>query len=141
GLSLAYTPVDPPVDAGSYTVTATLSNPNYALSGPNTANLTITQASAQIFVSNLTQIFDGTPKPVLVSTVPASLAGSVVVTYDGDAMAPSAVGNYAVLASLSGQQNYADASVNATLSIVAAAISQFVIDSPTPVSGTAGAAL
>ena len=34
GLSLAYAPTSPPVAVGSYTVTATLSNPNYVLSGP-----------------------------------------------------------------------------------------------------------
>jgi hypothetical protein len=141
GLALAYTPNDPPVNAGSYTVTATLSNPNYVLSGANTATLTIAQATAQIFLSNLTQIFDGSPKSVIVNTVPGSLAGSVSVTYDGSGTAPSAVGNYAVVASLTGQQNYADVSVNATMSIVAAAISQFVIDSVNPISGTAGAAL
>lgn len=141
GLSLGYAPNDPPVNAGSYTATATLANPNYVLSGSTSATLTITQATAQIFLSNLTQIFDGSPKSVVVNTVPASLAGNVVVTYDGSATSPSAVGNYAVVASLSGQQNYADASVNATMSIVAAAISQFVIDSATPIAGTAGADL
>jgi hypothetical protein len=141
GLTLGYAPNDPPVNAGSYTVQATLSNPNYVLGGTTSATLTITQATAQIFLSNLTQIFDGSPKSVGVATVPASLAGSVAVSYDGSATAPSAVGNYAVVASLTGQQNYADVSVNATMSIVAAAISQFVVDSANPIAGTAGAAL
>jgi hypothetical protein len=145
GISLAYaqgvTPVATPTDAGSYTVEASLANPNYVLSGTTTATLTITQATAQIFLSNLTYLYDGTPKSVTVTTVPAGLAPSVVVTYNGSATAPSNVGNYAVVATLSGQQNYADASANATLSILAAAISQFVADSPSPVSGIAGAAL
>ncbi len=139
GVSLAYGPDAAPTNAGSYTVTATLSNSNYTLTGATTAELVIAQATAQIFLSNLTQVYDGSVKSAAVATAPASLAGDVSVVYVP--ANPVDVGSYAVTASLSGQQNYADVSVNATLTIVAATIAGFEIVGDDAFTGVAGEAL
>jgi hypothetical protein len=62
------------------------------------ADFTITPASATVTLSNLNQIYDGTPRQVTVTTVPAGLA--VAVTYDGSATPPTDAGSYAVLATV-----------------------------------------
>ena len=134
---LTYVPAAP-TNAGAYTVTASLTNPNYTLTGDVDETLTIAQGTAQVTLSNLTQIFDGNPKPVLVTTVPAGLG--VNVTYAGNPPpAPSAVGSYAVTATVA-DVNY-QGTASGTLTILAAGVSQFVTCSATTVSGTAGAPL
>jgi hypothetical protein len=82
-----------PVNAGTYTVVATINDANYQ--GSATATLTISKASATVALSNLTQNYDGTPKAVTVATNPAGL--SYAATYNGSATVPSAVGNYTVV--------------------------------------------
>ncbi len=139
GVSLSYSPDAAPTNAGSYTVTATLSNPNYVLSGATTAELVIAQATAQIFLSNLTQVYDGSVKSATVTTVPASLVGDVEVGYTP--ATPINVGSYAVTATLTGHPNYADASASGTLAIVAATIAGFEIVGDASFTGTAGAVL
>lgn len=54
--------------------------------------------ATQINIAGLTVSYDGTPKPVTVTTIPAGR--SVVVTYDGSPTPPSAVGSYTVVATL-----------------------------------------
>lgn len=137
GVSLAYDAT--PVDAGSYTVTASLSNPNFTLTGPTEATLVINRATAQIFLSGLNHVFDGTVKSATVTTVPAALAANVVVTYTP--ASPINVGSYAVEASLVGQTNYADTTVTGTLTIVAATVAGFEIDGADTFNGVAGEAL
>ena len=46
----------------------------------------------------MTQVYDGTPKSVTVTTSPLGL--SVSVTYNGSPLAPTDVGNYAVVATI-----------------------------------------
>jgi hypothetical protein len=58
------------------------------------ASVTVNPAPAAVTLGQLTQTFDGSPKPVSVSTLPAGL--EVRVTYDGLEAAPAAVGSYAV---------------------------------------------
>ncbi|MBK8092457.1 MAG: S8 family serine peptidase [Verrucomicrobiaceae bacterium] len=77
---------------GPYIITAT----NASLSG--IATLTVNPAPAAITLSNLTQSYDGTPKPITATTTPAGL--SVSITYDGTSTAPTAAGSYAVLATI-----------------------------------------
>ncbi|MCX7557379.1 MBG domain-containing protein [Xanthomonadaceae bacterium JHOS43] len=139
GVSLAYSPDVAPTNAGSYTVTATLANPNYVLTGATTAELVIAKATAQIFLSNLTQVYDGSVKAATVVTVPASLAADVDVSYTPTN--PVNIGSYAVLAVLEGHPNYADVSANATLTIIAATIAGFEIVGDDSFTGIAGAAL
>jgi len=101
----------PPSGAGSYEVVATVDDPNYA--GTATGSLVIGKASAAVVLGDLASTYDGSPKPVSVSTLPSGLA--VSVTYDGSTTPPSAPGSYAVVGTVS-DANYAG-SANATLVI------------------------
>jgi hypothetical protein len=86
----------PPTTPGSYTVVATVEERYYA--GSATATMNISIANATVEIGEPDAIFDGTPKPVAVTTVPEGL--NVVVTYDGSEVPPSAVGNYTVVATI-----------------------------------------
>ena len=100
-----------PTNAGSYGVAAIVDVPNYI--GSATATLTIAQASASIALSDLFQVYDGQPKPVVATTTPSGL--SVTITYDGNTAAPIDPGAYAVIATIT-DPNY-QASASATLNI------------------------
>lgn len=63
------------------------------------AAVTVNRAPAEVVLSSLTQIFDGTPRTVTVATTPEGLA--VEVSYDGAAEAPVEVGSYEVEALVS----------------------------------------
>lgn len=102
-----------PVNAGSYAVVATVNNANY--SGSASGTLQVAKASATVSLSNLSQTYDGSPKAATVTTSPSGLSCSV--TYAGSATVPSAVGAYAVAASV-GDANY-QGSASGTLSITA----------------------
>jgi len=62
------------------------------------ASVTVTQAPASITLTNLTQTYDGNPKPVTVTTGLISL--SFVVSYDTQPDAPTDAGTYAVIATV-----------------------------------------
>jgi len=102
---------------GSCAITATrAADSNYLVSDPSTpASVTVSKAAATVILSNLSQQFDGTPKPVTVTTTPPGLA--VNVTYNGSATVPSAIGSYAVTATIT-DANY-DGSASGTLQIAA----------------------
>lgn len=85
------------------------------------ANLTVNPAPATVELSNLTQAFDGLPKPVTVETVPAVLG--VAVTYDASPVVPSEVGSYAVEAVVS-DPNY-QGTAEDTLTITAPPLGAF----------------
>ena len=96
---------------GPYNVTASLAG------GSPSANFALTNSKqpAQVNLSNLVQTFDGLPKPVTVTTVPAGL--SVVVTYDGSTTVPTSFksGGYAVVATVTDPAF--EGSASATLTI------------------------
>ncbi|HEY4300520.1 MAG TPA: MBG domain-containing protein [Candidatus Didemnitutus sp.] len=102
---------DAPAGAGSYAVEATITDPDYAGSADDV--LTIVPAEGAVALDNLNQTYDGSPKAVAVVTEPAGLPYSV--TYDGSAAAPTAVGTYAVVATIT-DPNYAG-SASGTLTI------------------------
>ncbi len=78
--------------------------------------LTVTQASATITLSALTHTYNGTPKAVTALTTPLGIAlGS---TYNGSTTLPTAVGTYAVVATIT-DPNYSGSS-SATMTIAAA---------------------
>ena len=77
--------------------------------------LVVTKATATLALGTLAFPYDGTPKPVSVTTTPAGLTG-VSVTYNGLATAPTDAGSYAVVASLT-HQNYQAANATGTLII------------------------
>jgi subtilisin family serine protease/subtilisin-like proprotein convertase family protein len=112
--SVTYDGGGEPTESGSYTVVATITEPGYT--GSNSDTFTIAPAEAEITLSNLTQTFDGNPKPITATTVPAGL--TVDVTYDGASAAPTDVGSYAVVATVD-DPNYTG-SENGTLEITAA---------------------
>src|SRR5439155_14466166 len=66
-------------------------------------------------LSNLTQSYNGSPKPATATTSPAGLSG-VSITYDGSATAPTNPGSYAVVASLN-NANYTASDATGTLTI------------------------
>jgi autotransporter-associated beta strand protein len=82
-----------PVAAGSYTVAAVVNHQNYT--GSATGTMTIQRADAPVTVTGLYQAYDGTPKPVTVSTAPTGL--TVQIKYDGKAEAPFLPGSYEVV--------------------------------------------
>jgi len=106
-----YSPNNPPItftgalsraggeDVGSYALTkGTLSaGEDYTINFVP-ANFNITPASASIAISNLNQDYDGTPKPVTITTVPSGLTHTV--TYDGVGTVPSDTGVYTVVATI-----------------------------------------
>ncbi len=90
-------------------------------------------------LGNLSATYDGSPKPVSVTTHPAGR--SVVVTYDGSTLPPTAAGNYNVSAFV--EDSLSSGSVTGTLIIAKASASISVSDlastadgMPKPVSVT-----
>jgi len=87
------------VGAGTATITASQNgNSNYNAAPAVTQTLTVNKAMATITFGQLTFTYDGNPKPVTVTTLPAGLA--VTITYDGSATPPVEVGKYAVVATV-----------------------------------------
>jgi YVTN family beta-propeller protein len=66
-----------PVNAASYNVAASITDPNYT--GSTTGTLIINKATATISISNTTQTYDGTTKSITAITNPAGL--TVVINY------------------------------------------------------------
>jgi|GEM_PF-977692 exonuclease III len=109
-----------PSAAGSYAVTGTVADANYA--GIGTGTLVVAKAAATVSLSGLYHVYDGYAKSATVTTDPAGLNASV--TYDGSATAPSATGSYAVVATLT-EANY-QGSASGTLTIAAEGEDPFV---------------
>ena len=86
----------PPTNAGSYPVEAVIEGGNFT--GSATGTLVIAKGAATVTLGNLTAMCDGTPQPVAVTTIPEGLV--TVVTYAGSPTPPSALGSYAVSASI-----------------------------------------
>jgi CSLREA domain-containing protein len=93
---------------GPYQVTAGTSG----LTSTASFSLTNAKGLAQVTLSNLVQTFDGTQKPVTVTTIPAM---PVAVTYDGSPNAPINAGTYSVVATVT-DPNY-DGQAAGTLTI------------------------
>ncbi len=85
-----------PVAAGSYTVVATVNDASYT--GTATGTLVIAKATATVTLGGLSAIFTGNPQPVTTTTSPTGLAVSVL--YAGSSTVPTAVGSYAVVATI-----------------------------------------
>jgi endo-1,4-beta-xylanase len=78
-------------DAGGYACVA-FNGAGAATSA--TATLTVNKALAFVTLGGLSALYDGTPRSVSVTTLPAGL--TVLVTYDGSATPPTAPGSYGV---------------------------------------------
>lgn len=125
----------PPTNAGSYTVVATITEPGY--SGSASGTLVVAKAAATVTLDNLIQAYDGTEREVDVETDPTGLA--VSVTYNGSATAPSAVGTYAVYATITDANH--EGSATATLHITNGAADTIAANGAITFSGIAGAPL
>jgi hypothetical protein len=120
GVEITYTdlagnPVTSPTNAGTYKITATLSNPSYT-AALVTGDLVINKATASLSLveADLAQSF-GATKAVGVTVTPTGLE-AVSVTYNGSTTVPTAPDNYAVVASLT-NPNYAASNATGTLVI------------------------
>jgi hypothetical protein len=99
--SFSYSPAAGTVlSAGTHNITATFSptdTTTYSSTSAN-VNLLVNQAAATVTLSGTAHIYDGTPKGITVTTVPAGI--SVNVTYNGSATLPTTSGSYAVVATI-----------------------------------------
>jgi hypothetical protein len=114
GLAVTYTYdglTTVPTAVGTYTVVATINDPNYV--GTATGSLVISKATANITLGGLTPTYDGTEKTGTYTTNPGGL--TVNITYDGSTTAPTAAGNYPIIATIS-DPNY-QGSATGTLTI------------------------
>ena len=88
-----------PTTIGSYTVTYGYTNSLRIPAAPATMTVTVAAIpTASISFSGTNVPYNGNPRPVAVTTTPSNVA--VAVTYNGSATAPTAVGTYAVNASV-----------------------------------------
>ncbi|MCX8497308.1 MAG: MBG domain-containing protein [Akkermansiaceae bacterium] len=85
-----------PVNAGSYPITGTIVASNY--SGNTTAIMVIAKANADVTLSNLDQVSDGSQKSATVTTSPLGLV--VLTTYNGSASLPIHAGTYDVISTI-----------------------------------------
>ena len=77
--------------------------------GSATNTLVIAPSNAPIVLGNLAVVYDGSAKSASVTTVPAGL--TVNVTYAGSANAPTNVGSYEVIGTIS-ELNYVGSATN-----------------------------
>lgn len=102
------------IGAGSTTITASQAgDANYEAASGVQRTLLVNKAAATVTLGNLTQIADGTPKSVSITTNPAGL--TCIVTYNGLPTAPAAAGEYAVVATIN-EANY-QGSASGTLAL------------------------
>jgi hypothetical protein len=134
GVALAYNGLsNPPTEAGSYAVTATLENDNYQ-ADPVSGTLVIAKASATLVLGSLNETYNGSPISVTVSSSPAGLSG-VAVTYNGLSNPPTNAGSYTVRAALE-NGNYQAAPVSGTL-VIAKASASITVEGTFVYDGTA----
>ena len=110
-----------PTNAGSYLVIATINDANFT--GTISDTLVIAKATAEVTLSGLSHTYNGSAKSATVTTVPEGLP--VEVTYDSLPIPPTAVGEYAVVATVT-DPNYIG-SASGTL-IIAQATATHSID-------------
>jgi hypothetical protein len=94
-------------------VTFTPTDPTHFTPATSSVQLTVQQAAATVTLGNLSQTYTGSPLAATATTNPAGL--SVSLTYNGSATAPSAIGSYTVVATIT-DPNYTG-SATGTLSI------------------------
>ncbi len=126
-----------PVNAGSFSVTASITDPNYQ--GSSSGTFIIQKAAATISLSGLTPTYDGSPKPATVTTLPTGRAVSLL--YNGSAAVPVNAGSYAVSASITdanyqGSQSGTLTIGKAGVTIVFAGLTATYDGSPKPATAT-----
>jgi formylglycine-generating enzyme required for sulfatase activity len=85
--------------AGNVTITASQAgNANYEAATPVSRTFTVTKANATVTLANLSQTYDGTPRPATATTDP--VGKTVTFTYEDISTAPTNAGSYAVVATI-----------------------------------------
>ena len=107
-----------PINAGSYAVTGTVNTTNYQGSASGTMVIGKAAATITLDADTLNQTYSGAPEYVTATTNPLGLSYSV--TYNGSYTAPSAVGSYTVVATIT-DTNYTG-SASGTLTITAGTV-------------------
>jgi fibronectin-binding autotransporter adhesin len=123
-----------PTAVGAYAVSATVQDANY--DGIASGTLVIGKGTATISLGNLNVTYDGAPKPVTTTTVPAGLL--VSLTYDASTTAPTAPGSYDILATIEDPDFNGTAA--GTLVVSPRSMERWVETSFTPVQILAGEA-
>jgi hypothetical protein len=109
-----------PTASGTYQVVATVNDPNYQ--GTTSGSLVIAKATASnITLSGLTATYDGTAKMVTATTTPSGL--TVGITYNGSTTAPTAVGTYPIVATISDANYQGSATGSLVISKATATVS------------------
>jgi hypothetical protein len=143
----------PPTKAGTYTVAATVNDPNYA--GSTTGTLTILKATATVILNptGLNQVYDGSAKVVTAAPTPSGL--NVAMTYNGSATPPRAAGSYALIATVNdpnysgsasgtlvvGKASLAVSGLSATSKVYDATISATIVGTSAPIGVIPGDAV
>jgi hypothetical protein len=92
-------------------------NANYNAASQVTESVTAQKATATVSLSNLIQVFDGSPKFASASTIPSGLTVNITYSQNGNPVSsPTSLGAYAVSAVIS-DANYQGSNVG-TLNIV-----------------------
>lgn len=107
-----------PTAADSYTVLATITDPNY--SGIATATLVIAKATAAVTLGSLSTTYDGNPHTATATTTPSGLG--VTFTYNGSATVPTAAGSYTVVGTISDNNDFGTATGTLVIAKVTAPI-------------------
>jgi hypothetical protein len=126
GVTVTYSSGNPPVNAGSYNVSASLTNANYTAT-TITGIETIQAAPVAITVTDPMPTYDGKPHSANISVVPLV---DVTITYNGLATPPTAAGTYTVSV-MTSNPNYAGAG-SGTLTIKQAALAVTANDKTRP---------
>jgi len=122
------------VGAGSTTIKASQAgNATYAPANSVSQTLTVSKATATINISNTTQTYDGTTKPVTIVTTPIGL--TVNVTYNGSTTVPTNAGTYPVVATIN-DANY-QGTQNGSLTINKASATISITNTTKTYDGTA----
>src|SRR5207244_5854060 len=101
GSGTVYTSSAPPVNADTYTVTVTITDPNYVLSGPGTGSITINKKPASVTPDAASKTY-GDADPALTGTLSGFLAADgVTATYSRALGETVAGGPYTISATLS----------------------------------------
>lgn len=102
-----------PLQAGTFAVA--LGATNDAGTGTATLTLDVAKATGAIALTGLQQAYDGTPRPVTATTLPAGF--DVDLTYDGSSTPPTLPGSYAVVATINDPDFTGTASGTLTVTI------------------------
>jgi hypothetical protein len=128
GLAYTFTGV-PDTTAGSYPVTATITNTSYA--GSSSGIFVISKATAAVTLGNLTRAYTGSPQSPTVTTVPSGLAYTLTGAPD------TAAGSYPVTATITDANYVGSASGTFLITRPAATVSPSSINFGTIRIGTA----